>query len=278
MSQPSITYYFAGDFANCDPGQNNILNGRRGHEYVADILSRRFIDEVNLLLMGGDLAYFQGSTRQFQNCFDPVFRKWKDFIRPTPGNHEYETPGATDYYSYFGGRFQSYYSWNPPGDYWHFIAGNTNLTGSEKMAYLNWLERDLTENSNRPCTVLFIHHPPFSSGNGGNNQERTDEEVVIFHRHHGDLILAGHDHDYERFEAQGPKGSTDPNGFVLFVVGTGGTVRFPLGSIKPHSATRTADAWGVLAVTLGPGTYAFDFLNASPDSKFHDAGSGDCHP
>lgn len=45
----------------------------------------------------GDNAYPSGSARDFRDCYDPNWGRHKSRTRPVPGNHEYETPGATPY-------------------------------------------------------------------------------------------------------------------------------------------------------------------------------------
>ncbi|MSU45114.1 MAG: alkaline phosphatase [Candidatus Zambryskibacteria bacterium] len=279
MFQPQVTYYFAGDIANCEPGHNNILNGKKGHEYVGELLGRLGLDGVSRMFLPiGDIVYFQGSAIQFRNCYDPVYGRWKAFTRPTPGNHEYETIGASGYFSYFGTAAGlsglGYYSWNPPGDYWHVISGNSNLVGRAKTAYLQWLEQDLLANSARPCTLVYFHYPRFSSGIGGNIGAVT-EDFAILYKHHVELLVVGHDHNYERFLPQGPNEELDHKKGVLEIVsGTGGAELRPLFRRRQNSVAFNNTSWGVTVVALGARTYEFRFLPAT--GSFSDSGSGVC--
>jgi acid phosphatase type 7 len=50
----------------------------------------------------GDHAYPQGTAANFANCYDPFWGQFKSRTMPSPGNHEYETPGASGYFNYFG--------------------------------------------------------------------------------------------------------------------------------------------------------------------------------
>jgi hypothetical protein len=50
----------------------------------------------------GDNAYDGGSAAQFENCYDPTWGRHKGRTMPAVGNHEYETPGASGYFGYFG--------------------------------------------------------------------------------------------------------------------------------------------------------------------------------
>src|SRR4249920_3929207 len=56
-----------------------------------------------IILALGDLAYMQGTAANFRDCYDPAWGRHLDRTRPVPGNHEYETAGASAYFDYFGG-------------------------------------------------------------------------------------------------------------------------------------------------------------------------------
>jgi hypothetical protein len=92
-----------------------------------------------------------------------------------------------------------------------------------------------------------------------------------------DAVLAGHDHNYERFAQQTPSGALDTtNGIREFVVGTGGRYLRPIGTIKPNSEVRNATTYGVLKLTLHPTSYDWNFVPVAGQS-FTDSGSGQCH-
>ena len=50
----------------------------------------------------GDNAYKEGTLYQFRNCYDPTWGRFKARTKPSVGNHEYRTPGASGYFDYFG--------------------------------------------------------------------------------------------------------------------------------------------------------------------------------
>jgi len=75
----------------------------------------------------GDNAYESGTATEFANCYDPTWGRHKARTKPAPGNHEYNTTGATGYFGYFGEAAgvssQGYYSYNL-GE-WHIISLNS---------------------------------------------------------------------------------------------------------------------------------------------------------
>jgi hypothetical protein len=94
---------------------------------------------------------------------------------------------------------------------------------------------------------------------------------------HADVVLAGHEHSYERFALQDPEGKSDPvNGIREIVVGTGGRSHDLLGFAEANSEVREWDTFGVLKLALSPGKYAWEFIPEEGKS-FHDVGSGACH-
>ena len=71
-----------------------------------------------------------------------------------------------------------------------------------------------------------------------------------------ELVLNGHDHDYERFAPQDPNGVADPvNGIREFVVGTGGKGLRPINSPIANSEVQNDNTLGVLKLTLHPSGY-----------------------
>ena len=97
----------------------------------------------------------------------------------------------------------------------------------------------------------------------------------ILHEFGADVIITGHDHNYERFAPQNPYGQADSNGMREFVVGTGGAELRSFSVIRPNSEVRNSDTHGVLKLTLSPGKYAWEFVPI-PGGRFKDAGSASC--
>ncbi len=89
-----------------------------------------------------------------------------------------------------------------------------------------------------------------------------------------DLVLSGHDHDYERFAPMNAQGEADPKGLTEFVVGTGGASHYRFHNPEAASAVRITGRNGVLRLQLTQQAYAWQFM-AAPDGEVLDSGK---HP
>ena len=230
----------------------------------------------------GDTVYEQGSAQQFATCFDPVWGTFKDRIHPAVGNHEYLTPDASGYYGYFGAAAgdptQGYYSYDLGS--WHVVVLNSNCSkaggcGSGSPQEV-WLKADLAAHPAK-CTLAYWHHPRWSNGEHGDQPQVATLWTDLYDAG-ADLVLSGHDHDYERFEPLDGNGSPDPQrGIREFVVGTGGKNYYALNAnITNTSQSHVADVFGVLKLVLHPDGYDWQFL-PEPGKTFTDSGSGVCH-
>jgi hypothetical protein len=222
----------------------------------------------------GDNAYEDGSLQQYTDYYDPSWGAFKDKTYPTPGNHDYHTPGGTDYFTYFGARAQAaYYSYNLGS--WHLVALNGEIDHSAGSAQEVWLKGDLAANAGK-CTLAYWHEPRFTSGDVHGNDSSFAAFWDDLYGARADVVLNGHNHNYERFAAQNPQGQADPSGPREFVAGTGGVSHYGFGTPQPNSEVRNDDTFGVLELTLHPDSYDFRFVPVAGQT-FTDAGSGDCH-
>jgi len=274
----------AGDIARCD------LLGDEGTAALVDSVLRadsvaHVHDEV---FTAGDNAYPDGTARDFALCFAP---SWGDSaklimknIRPAPGNHEHLSGGPAPYYQYFGSRAGSpskgYYSYDIGA--WHAIVLNSELvvnsgafTDAERAAQEDWLRQDLSAH-HQLCTVAYWHNPRFSSGWHGSDS-RLGPFWRILYDGGADVILNGHDHDYERFLPQTPEQTVDTTrGIVEIVVGTGGgELRGFEPTLAPHSAFRVQGHYGVVKLTLGGAEWRSAFLDTN--GRIYDQVTGRCH-
>jgi hypothetical protein len=84
------------------------------------------------------------------------------------------------------------------------------------------LRQDLTAHQAK-CTLAYWHSPLFSSGLKHGNDLAVKPLWDALYAANADVVLGGHDHDYERFAPQNPTGKADSvRGIREFVVGTGG--------------------------------------------------------
>jgi hypothetical protein len=118
----------------------------------------------------------------------------------------------------------------------------------------------------------------FSSGAAHGNVPQMKPLWQMLYHAGADVVINGHDHDYERFAPQDPQGNSDPaHGIREFVVGTGGKNSHRIfAAPDPNSEVRNADAFGVLKLTLHPRSYDWEFVPEAGKS-FHDSGHGGCH-
>lgn len=172
---------------------------------------------LRFLLHTGDIAYESGTLAQLESTF---FDAYAGFLRsfaafPSIGNHDdgavfraaFDLPRAGDH---------NWYSFDY-GDV-HFVALDTNDMSESQAA---WLEEDLSA-TERAWKVVFGHHPPYSSGEHGSSARFRELFGPILERYRVDLVLSGHDHDYERMVPQ--------NGVNYVVTGGGGRGTRPVGT------------------------------------------------
>lgn len=230
----------------------------------------------------GDNAYERGTAEEFRDCYDPTWGRHRDRTRPAPGNHDWETAGLAGYLDYFGVSAQgpdgaSWYSYDLGT--WHVIVLDSmcdKVGGCDPGSPQGqWLAADLAA-SDATCTVAMFHHPRFSSGQHGDLREM-DAFWRPLYAEGVDVIVNGHDHDYERFAPQDPDGGADPDrGIRQLVVGTGGTRLRNFARVVPNSDVRLEGGFGVLKLTLHDGSYDAEFIAAGND--FRDRGTAlPCH-
>jgi acid phosphatase type 7 len=231
----------------------------------------------------GDNAYDSGTAKEFNDWYDSTWGRHRARTRPAAGNHDYRTPGASGYFDYFGARAgdrtRGYYSYEAGA--WHVVVLNTNGEGPCATILCNggsaqerWLRADLAA-SNKPCTLAYWHHPRYSIGPQG-TASGTQALWQALYADGVELALAGNDHNYQRWKPMNAAGAVDTaRGIRSFVVGTGGGTADRLGSHPNVEAARTGTP-GVLKLTLGPGTYRWEFVPIA-GRTFRDSGTGSCH-
>jgi hypothetical protein len=261
----------AGDIADC---------AKEGDEATATLVGG--IEGTVLTL--GDNAYPEGTAEDFAGCYDPSWGQFKARTRPSPGNHEYHTEGARGYFDYFGEAAgdpdEGYYSYDLGA--WHIVALNSNCGEGEircgpGSAQVRWLEEDLANNDEEACTLAYFHHPLFTSGEYRPGEERMERLWEVLYDAGVDVVLNGHDHNYQRFAPQDPEGRADPeDGIREFVVGTGGRSNYQISQPIVNTEVYNDDTYGVLKLTLHPKRYEWEFVPVDGES-FTDSGAAQCH-
>lgn len=258
----------AGDIAECDSEED---------EATADLLDA--IEGTVYTL--GDNVYPSASEETLRDCFGPSWGRHLDRMLPVAGNHDWQDGGIKAYRVYFGERLPAdgltwYATWLGS---WRVVVLDSDCDEVEgcgpDSAQGRWLADELAANQ-ADCTVALFHHPRFSSGDEHGDDPAMDAFWQPLYTAGVDVILNGHEHDYERFAPQDPDAREDRGrGIRQFVVGTGGTTLRGFDDPRPNSELRANIAHGVLALTLRDGSYDWRFHAA--DSDFGDAGTGPCH-
>lgn len=265
ISRDTVVLVGAGDIADCTS---------EGDEQTALLL-----DSISgTVFTTGDNAYSSGTDSQFARCYAPSWGRQKARTRPAPGNHDYRTADAGPYFAFYGVQAgdsgRGYYSYDLGA--WHIVSLNSNIDMKAGSEQEQWLRADLAATAAR-CVLAYWHHPRFSSGTEHGNAPKTAPLWQALYDHGAELVIAGHEHNYERFAPQTASGAADPErGMREFVVGTGGADHYPFGPPIANSEVRNGDTWGVLKLTLLPDSYRWRFVAVS-GKTFSDSGSARCH-
>ena len=260
------------------------------------------ISNLKGVLPLGDVQYECGDAASFAGSYGPSWGRLKAITYSATGNHEYSRACPRNDNS---PAVQYFNPPNPKGWYsydigsWHLVALNSECSYGSGASTVGgcgpgnpqetWLKQDLAAHANA-CTLAYWHEPRFSSGQHGNAQQMATiwNDLVAAH---ADVVLSGHNHDYERFE---PIGATpqdtaaspnfqqpklDPNGIREFVVGTGGKNHYGFGTQPPLTGevVRDASTYGVLKLTLHPTSYDWQFVTDPGSGSFTASGTGSCH-
>jgi acid phosphatase type 7 len=226
----------------------------------------------------GDNVYPNGTASEFASFYEPTWGRHKARTRPSPGNHDYNTSGATGYYNYFGANAgpsgRGYYSYDLGN--WHVVSLNSEVSTSAGSAQEQWLRADLAA-STKPCTFAYWHKPRFTSGSNHAPNTAVGPLVQALYDFNADVIVTGHNHQYERFAPMNPSGGLDTaRGMRHFVAGMGGAGAYSFGTIQPNSEARNTGAAGVLKFTLHANGYTWQFVPVAGQS-YSDSGTTSCH-
>jgi len=252
----SVHFTAVGDFGTGGTNQKQV---------AAAMLQAR----PELFVTLGDNAYSSGTESEIQNN---LFAPMAELLSEVPlfaslGNHEYVTNQGQPYLdnlylpSNNPANSERYYSFD--WGHVHFVALDSNcaigLASSDRCALAAqkaWLEKDLA-GTPQPWKVVFFHHPPWSSGDHGSQLAMRRHFAPIFEKYGVDLVLTGHDHNYERSKPmQGDDvAGAGKTGIPYLVVGGGGASLRPFASSKPAwSVIRDDKAYGFLDVKVVDGT------------------------
>ena len=258
----------AGDIASCDSDAD---------EKTASLLDRI----AGTVFTLGDNVYDDGKASEFKECYEPTWGRHKARTRPASGNHDYRADAAKPYFDYFGEAAgdpqEGWYSYDLGG--WHVVVLNSNCAAvggcGPDSEQVRWLRDDLAAHP-VACTLGYWHHPRFSAGKYEDNDELRPFWQALYDAG-ADVVMGGHDHNYQRYAPQNPDGAADESmGIRQFVVGTGGKSFYDIKRSHANLEVSRDDTHGVLKLTLMAGSYAWEFIPVQGES-FTDSGSDVCH-
>jgi 3',5'-cyclic AMP phosphodiesterase CpdA len=259
---PDVTLVGAGDIVKCTGPEA---------EQTARLLDRIPGTVVSL----GDNVYPNATAALLAQCFGPTWGRHLSRMLAVPGNHDWEVSGGAPFFAYFGAAAGpaglGYFSTTIGA--WHVIGLNSNIAVGPGSPQYEWLQADLAA-STAACTVAMWHHPLFSSGENGNSPQMRDVWRLL-HAAGADIVLNGHDHDYERYAPQDADGRQDSRGIREFVVGTGGASLYDRLRPQPNAEVWENHTFGVLQLTLKANGYDWRFVPIDGES-FSDSGSSGC--
>lgn len=238
-----------------------------------DELTAQLLDAIpGTVFTTGDNAYDSGTYSEYLNCYEPTWGRHKNRTQPVPGNHEYHTDGAAGYFQYFN-NIPAYYAYNLGS--WRIYALNSEVDVSATSPQMLWLIADLAANPSQ-CALAYWHRPRWSSGTHHGNDQDLQTLWQVLYQANVDLVLNGHEHNYERFAEMDADGFAVTPGLREIVVGTGGRNHYEFAAPLPASEIRDSSTFGVLKLTLRPDGYDWEFVPV-PGSSFTDRGSTSCH-
>ncbi len=290
LKQKQLSVLAVGDIADCwsDHESNKIWeNLKYSFGFASSVTPRNrrqadiaavIADHPDALFLPlGDLVYEDGSPAEFAGCYDPYFGEFKDRTYPVPGNHDYKSPLANGYFSYWSDRAgykrHGYYSVRVAG--WLLLAVNSEEDVGVGSRQYRWITDQIgTFEGN--CVIAYFHSPAYSS----KHRNDTDMMRPLFGHLHDmgvSLTLSGHNHFYERMSPLNASGETDHDGVRAFIVGSGGkpTKIGYAGRPSENSARLIMNKAGLLKVELGSDRYAWSFIEAATGNVL-DRGISQC--
>lgn len=207
----------------------------------------------------GDTAYESGTPQEFMDNYDPTWGEFKEITRPIPGNHEYETDGASGYFDYFRGQVHNrpYYAWY--AGRWRMYALNCEVDCGRSSEQVDWLKADLVKHAGTP-SLAYVHEPFLTCSTRHQPARRLDDIWSALDDADGQVLLSANNHAYERFRPVDAARRESRDGLRQFVVGTGGAAFYPLVSPCRHRQAQSDTAQGVLRLELTRRSYSWEFL------------------
>ncbi len=193
--------------------------GRQPQTDVAALMAaNESEDEYAALVLLGDLIYPDGDPALTESVVLESYAETLDggtILMPALGNHDIMRGGQDEILAILGHE-RAWYS-QRVGNALVIILDSNVPDDPDQLA---WLEAELAGSRDR-WIIAAMHHPPYSAGSHGSSRSVREAFTPLFERYGVDLVLAGHDHDYQR---------SKPINGVTYVVSGGGAKLRPTGS------------------------------------------------
>jgi hypothetical protein len=237
---PTTRFAVIGDFGYAGPNEQRVADFVKSQkpEFVLTTGDNNYVYGEQETIDANIGQYYAEYICPYSGRFGPGARVNRFF--PALGNHDWATrslpyldyfqlPGNERYYDVVWGNVHVFVIDSDP----HEPDG---ITASSKQAA--WLRERLAASKSR-WKVVTLHHPPYSSGSHGSSLAlRWPYEAWG-----ASLVLAGHDHHYERVEV---------GKLPLIVNGLGGRSLYALNAPIPGSVVRFAAAYGAQIIEATP--------------------------
>lgn len=174
--------------------------GDSGHRLTATANAMAAIgaaEPYDALLLLGDNVYPDGDPAKLPDTvfspFGPVIAEGTELLAIL-GNHDVLNGNGPGQMAALG----------MPGRWWstELAGGEVLLVGVDSNLVDNpdqraWLDATLGSSRAR-WKIVAVHHPPYSAGYQGSSLEVREAFSPLFAEHGVQLVLSGHDHDYQR--------------------------------------------------------------------------------
>lgn len=208
VARPVVRIAVAGDTGTGDAAERAT---------AAQMVAEARTDPYDALLILGDMVYENGDAamvgRKVTGPFDAVLDRGAKLL-PVLGNHDVRS-GEQAQIMHELGRLNPWYAARI-GPMRILVLDSNQV---QNPAQEHWLRRALA--ARQPAgtwTLVAMHHPAYSSGYHGSDLAVRRTWSPLFVRAHVPLVLAGHDHDYERTRPQ--------HGVTYVVSGAGAKLRW----------------------------------------------------
>jgi hypothetical protein len=230
----SLNYYIA---AAGDWGSTRNDNWKKTTQLMID-------NKVNLSLGLGDYSY--GSANEFESVVDAL-KKAGIPMKGTEGNHDHDSSSYAELFE-------------QPSMLYAFNAGparivilNTEDSPSSNAAFL---EKELKKTT-MPWKIVAMHKPLYTSPSK-HGEEKDQARVLqpLFDRYNVDLVMWGHNHNYERIKF--------PNEPTLFIQsGTGGESHYKITGQRSEGGVQyqNDDDFGITKIMISGNSLTGQFIS-----------------